>query len=569
VATSNLDIAAAFEEIADLLEIEGENPFRVRAYRNAARTLRGMRDQAADLLARGDDLSRLPGIGTDLAAKIRDLVETGSTPLLDRLHKQFPPSLVEMLRLPGLGPKRVGALYHKLGIKTVAALQAAARSGKLAELPGFGPKLTAQIAGEAKTEVAPGRRFLLAEAATEAEPLVAMLAKVTGVKRVAIAGSYRRGRETVGDVDILVTAAAKSPVADRFVAYGRVERVLAHGPTRAAVVLRGGLQVDVRVVANESYGAALHYFTGAKAHNIAIRRLGQRRGLKINEYGVFEGETRVAGATEESVFKSVGLPFIPPELREDRGEIDAARAGQLPELVEAGDLRGDLYCHRPPGDGKGGLAALAAAARKAGLTYLAITEPAGGAGAKALATRAAAIERANAGLKGITLLKGIAVEIGEDGRLDAPAEALGAFDLVIGAVRRGFELPPARQLDRLKRAIASPRFTILAHPTGRLIGTREPLAIDMGKLVDAARDRGCFLELDARPDRLDLPDVFCHAAKAAGVLVAISSHAREPRDFACLRYGVLQARRGWLSKADVLNGRPLAQLKPLLARTMS
>lgn len=570
----NADIAVVFEEIADLLEIEGENPFRIRAYRNAGRILRGLRDEAADMLAAGRDLSELPGIGTDLAAKIRDLVQTGSTDLLDRLHKRLPPSLSELLRIPGLGPKRVAALYRKLKITTPAELQAAARAGKLAKLEGFGPKIVEKITAAAETRAATPQRLTLAAATAEADPLVAMLEKVPGVKRVAIAGSYRRGRETVGDLDILATAAAKSPVMDRFTGYERVQEVLSHGSTRSSVVLRGGLQVDLRVVSDDEYGAAMHYFTGSKAHNIAVRRLGQQRGLKINEYGVFKGERRVAGATEESVFAAVGLSFIPPELREDRGEIDAARKSRLPALVELGDLRGDLHIHSSASDGHATLAEMAEAARARGLSYLAVTEHsrrlgiAHGLDAKRLGRQLDEIDKLNARLKGITLLKGIEVDILEDGSLDLPDSVLTRLDLVVGAIHSHFDLPEARQTKRILKAFERPHFTILAHPSGRLLGQRESCRIDMAKVIAAARQRPCYLELNAQPERLDLIDIFCQAAKAEGVLVAINSDAHRPEDFDSLRFGVLQARRGWLEKDDVLNTRSLVKLRPLLARTM-
>ena len=570
----NADIAVVFEEIADLLEIEGENPFRIRAYRNAARVLRGLRDEAADMLAAGRDLSELPGIGTDLAGKITDLVRTGTTGLLDRLHKELPPSLAELLRIPGLGPKRVATLYRKLKVTTPAQLQAAARAGKLARLAGFGPKIVEKITTAAETKTAQPQRLTLAAAMAEADPLVAMLQKAPGVKQVTLAGSYRRGRETVGDLDILATAAAKSPVMDRFVAYERVQDVLSHGETRSSVVLRGGLQVDLRVVADDEYGAALHYFTGSKAHNIAIRRLGQQRGLKINEYGVFKGERRVAGATEESVFAAVELPFIPPELREDRGEIDAARKGRLPALVDLGDLRGDLHIHTAASDGHATLAEMAEAARARGLSYLAVTEHsrrlgiAHGLDAKRLGRQLDEIDTLNARLKGITLLKGIEVDILENGSLDLPDSVLARLDLVVGAIHSHFDLPEAKQTRRILKAFERPYFTILAHPGGRLLGQREACRIDMAKVIATAGKRPCYLELNAQPDRLDLIDIYCQAAKGEGVLVAINSDAHAPDGFDSLRFGVLQARRGWLEKDDVLNTRSLAKLRPLLARTM-
>ncbi|MFZ5790204.1 MAG: DNA polymerase/3'-5' exonuclease PolX [Pseudomonadota bacterium] len=570
----NDEIAALFDEIADLLEIESANPFRVRAYRQAARTLRGLDRPAADLLAEGRDLTELPGIGEDLAGKIAEIVETGHSAMLDRLHGERPAGLVELLRVPGIGPKRAKLLHDKLGIASLAGLERAAAAGKLEGLPGFGAKSIAGIAGAAKKETVKPRRLLLAAATPEAEALVKHLEGAAGLGRCVVAGSYRRARETVGDLDILATARDSAPVIERFVAYDRVAKVLAKGPTRATVVLASGLQVDLRVVPTESYGAALVYFTGSKAHNIAIRKIAQARGLKINEYGVFKGDRAVAGESEESVYRAVGLRFIPPELREDQGEVEAARKGPLPTLVELGDLKGDLHCHSKASDGQATIAEMAEAARRHGLSYLAVTEHsrrlgiAHGLDARRLGRQIDEIDRLNEKLKGVRLLKGIEVDILENGELDLPDTILKQLDLVIGAVHGAFNLPPEKQTARLLRAMEHPHFSILAHPEGRLLGSREAMRFDMARVIEQARQRGCFLELNAQPERLDLTEVYARAAKEAGVLVAIGSDAHRPSDFANLRFGVGQARRGWLEPANVLNTRPLAELKRLLAATM-
>lgn len=570
----NADIALIFEEIADRLEIQGANPFRIRAYRNAARTLAELPQEARVLLARGEDLTRLPGIGADLAAKIREIVETGRCSLLERLRRELPPAVTELLHIPGLGPKRVKALYHDLEVETVEQLYRAARDGRIRALPGFGEKTELNILQAVEAHVSKTRRFKLAVAAQYADTLTAFLKAVPGVKRVTVAGSFRRMRETVGDLDILVTAAEDSPVMQRFTAFEDVAEVLSAGGKRASVVLKSGLQVDVRVVAEASYGAALCYFTGSKAHNIAIRRIAQKLGLKVNEYGVFRGETRIAGEDEASVYRSVGLPFIPPELREDRGEIEAARAGRLPKLVEFSDLRGDLHAHTKATDGHDSLRDMALAAKALGLEYLAITEHsrrltvAHGLDPQRLLRQCDEIERLNQELEGITLLKGIEVDILEDGSLDLPDEVLGRLDLVIGAVHSKFHLSRAKQTERILRAMDHPHFTILAHPSGRLIDEREPYDVDMLRIIRHAKNRGCFLELNAHPERLDLLDSHCLTAREEGVLVSINSDAHSRFDFANLRYGVGQARRGWLEKDDVLNTRPLAELKRLLGRTM-
>jgi DNA polymerase (family 10) len=571
----NADIAAVFEEIADLLEIEGANPFRVRAYRNAAREMEALGVSAAEMVAKGDDLTELPGIGQDLAAKIREIVETGKCKALDKLHLEMPPTITELLKIPGLGPKRVRALYEHLKVKTVEQLAKAAKAGKIHELEGFGPKTEQAIVEALAAHVTEAKRMKLAIAAQYAEPLSEYIAKLPGVKEVILAGSYRRARETVGDIDLLATAKDSAKVMDGFVRYEEVKDVLAQGETRATVMLKSGLQVDLRVVEPECYGAALQYFTGSKSHNIEIRRLAQEHGLKVSEYGVFKGDKRVAGDTEESVYKAVGLPWIAPELRENHGEIEAARAGKLPKLIEPGDLKGDLHVHTRATDGHNTLREMAEAARAAGLDYVAITEHsrrltvAHGLDPQRLRRQMAEIDKLNAELKGITILKGIEVDILENGQLDLPDEVLAECDIVVGAVHSKFNLPRAKQTNRILRAMDQPSFSILAHPTGRLIDTREPYDIDMLKIVRHARERGCFLELNAHPERLDLLDIHCQLAREEGVLVAISSDAHDVRGYANLKYGIGQARRGWLTKEDVLNTRPLKLLRPLLKRTIS
>lgn len=567
----NNQIADLFDEIADLLDLQQANPFRIRAYRNAARLLRGLQREVADMLAKGEDLDALPGIGADLAGKIQDVVETGGTELLYRLRRELPHGLVELLRVPDLGPKRARLLHDLLHIASLAGLRAAARAGKLEKIKGLGAKLQATIL--AATEAPPQeKRILRWRARPAVDSLLAHLKAGPGVKQVAAAGSYRRARETVGDIDIVATAADGAKVIAHFVAHEDVAKVLAQGGTRATVLLRDGLQVDLRVVAEESYGAAMVYFTGSKAHNIAIRRLAQQRKLKINEYGVFRGTKRVAGTTEDSVYKALGLPFIAPELREDRGEIAAAH--RLPDLVERRDLKGDLHSHTKASDGQNSLEEMVAAARAAGLRYLAITEHsqrltvAHGRDRRRLARQGTQIDALNAKLRDFRILKGIEVDILEDGTLDLPDAALAELDLVVAAIHSHFNLTPEKQTARLLRAMERPYFTILAHPTSRLIGEREGCRFDMERIIKAAAERGCFLELNAQPERVDLSDIHCQAARAAGVLVSIGSDAHRPADFDFLAYGIGQARRGWLAAEDVLNTRPLSRLLPLLKRTM-
>lgn len=570
----NAEVATAFEEMADLLEIEGANPFRVRAYRFAARTLRDLPAEVGEMVAKGEDLTSLPGIGDDLAGKIKEILATGTAAALEAQRKRVPATLTELLRIPGLGPKRVKTLAHELKVRSLSELQTAAQAGRVRTLAGFGEKTEQHILDALATRLAEAPRVQRAVAIPSAEALVAYLEQSSGVSRVIAAGSYRRGLETIGDLDILVTAPAGHTVMDRFVAYQEVRDVLAHGATKSSVRLQSGLQVDLRVVPQESYGAALLYFTGSKAHNVVLRQLAQQRGLKLNEYGVFRGDKPVAGETEESVYASLGLPWIPPELREGRGEIDAAKAGRLPHLVDLQDLKGDLHAHTRATDGRNSLPEMAEAARLRGLRYFAITDHsrrltmAKGLDSTRLLQQMEDIDQLNATLSGITILKGIEVDILEDGSLDLPDEVLGRLDLVVGAVHSRFNLSNRRQTERIMKAMDHPHFSILAHPSGRLIGRREPYDVDMLGIIRKARERRCFLEINAHPERLDLTDIHCRMAKDEGVLLAVNTDAHSMLDLENARFGVGQARRGWLEKSDVLNTRSYAELRKLLKPTM-
>jgi len=570
----NVEIADLFDEIADVLDIEGANPFRVRAYRNAARVLRAYGTEMAELVEKGADLDKVPSIGADLAARIEELVKTGKSPALEKIRKGVPAIALELLKFPGIGPKRARALTEELDIHTIEQLHRAALDHRVRALPGFGAKAEEGIlASLAKAKKEP-QRVKLATAASYADVLTAYLKRAPGIDQVVVAGSFRRGMETVGDLDILATAKNGRAIIEHFTRFDQIGKVLAAGTTRATVVLRSGLQVDLRVVEDKSYGAALYYFTGSKAHNIAVRLIAQKKGLKINEYGVFRGEKQIAGETELSVFKAVGLPFIPPELRENRGEIEAARKGALPKLVDFDDLKGDLHVHSTYTDGQNTIREMAEAAREAGLSYIAITDHSRrlrmvhGLDPKRLHEEMDEIETLREKNLGIDILKGIECDILEDGKLDLPDDVLGRLDLVIGAVHSKFNLSRTEQTERIVRGMDHPHFTILAHPSGRLMGTREPYDVDMSRIIRAAAERKCFLELNADPDRLDLKDVYCREAKDAGVLIAIGSDSHRTLGFANLKLGVLQARRGWLEKADILNTRPIAALRKLIKRTM-
>lgn len=572
----NAEIARIFNQVADLLEIGDGNPFRVRAYRRAARTVEDQSQSLAAMIADEQDLSELPGIGEDLAGKIAEIVATGSLKLLAGLEAETPGALTELLEIAQLGPKRVGSLYRELGIEDLADLEEAARDGRIRDLEGFGEILEKKMLEDLERHKQSRGRIKLAEAEQVALPLQQFLQQVEGVERVTLAGSYRRRRETVGDLDILVTCGGGSPVMERFTGYEDVAEVLARGSTKASVRLRGGLQVDLRVVPAASYGAALYYFTGSREHNVAVRRIAAARGLRINEYGVFrsadaEGEP-LPGADEAEIFAAVDLPCIPPELREDRGEIEAARQGRLPELIELDEIHGDLHAHTRATDGRNSLREMVEAARGRGYSYLAITEHsravtvAKGFDPRRLHRQIEEIERLTDEFSGFRILKGIEVDILEDGSLDLPDEVLARLDLTVCSIHSKFGLSAEKQTERIIRAMDNPHFKILGHPTGRLIGERAPYRVDMEKIVRAAAERGCCLELNAHPDRLDLDDRHCRLAREAGVKVAISTDAHSDQGLANMRYGVFQARRGWLGKDDVLNTRKTAELLKLLQR---
>ncbi len=568
----NADVASLFAQIADLLEIRGDNPFRVRAYRNAARTVEEWPQSLSEILSRTGSLPRMPGIGADLDGKIREILTTGHLSTLDTLREAFPPHLTDLLEIPGLGPRKVKTFYEELGIHDVAGLSRALRDHRIAALPGFGAKSEERIAKSVASRLAKVRRYRLADAARQALPLLDALRSVRGVRDAVVAGSFRRMRETVGDLDFLVTSEDPGPVVERLVGYGEVDRVLASGPTKASVVLRTGLQVDLRVLPQISFGAALVYFTGSKPHNIALRRLAQEKGLKINEYGVFRGKERIAGSSEESVYRALGLAPIPPELREDRGEIQAAARGPLPELVALSDLRGDLHA-RAPGTGViNGVAGLARAARDRGFAYLAISGSGGKPSGRGrpdpdrLLAKKKDLDPIQARIPDVALLLALEVEIRADGSLGLPDEALSDFDLVVGAVEDHFDLSREAQTARVLRALEHPRLNILAHPTGRLLGEREPADLDMLRILRKAREHQVALEIDARPDRLDLPDLYCRMARDEGVLLAPSALAKNPEDFENLAFGVGQARRGWTTKKDVLTTRPLEEVRRFLEK---
>ena len=569
----NIQIAKTFEEVADLLEIQGANPFRVRAYRTAARTI-GTLGAPVETMLKNDAhaLEELPGIGADLAGKICRMCRTGELPLLTQLARKTPESLVAMLRIPGVGPKRAELIYKKLHVKTLAQLEKAARAGRLSELRGMGKTIEQSILRGIDQDKAHVGRVPLADAEAYVRPLVERLRAAPGVEELEVAGSLRRRSETVGDVDILVASSQAPAVAEAFLGYDDVRQVLARGETKCSVALRSGLQVDLRIVPRSSYGAALHYFTGSKPHNIAVRLLGVKRHLKINEYGIFRGSRQIGGRTEHEVFEAVGLPWIPPELRENHGEIEAAREGRLPTLVELADIRGDLQMHTDATDGKDTLAGMVAACAARGYEYIAVTDHtkavrvAGGLTKSGFHRQSRAIDAIRRRVSKPVVLKGAEVDILDDGSLDLDDETLAEFDIVIVSVHSRFDMPKAEMTRRIVRALQHPRVHILGHPTGRLIGKREPYPLEMPDIIKAARDYGVMLEINAQPDRLDLNDLHVQMAREAGVRLVINTDAHRIQELECMRYGVDQARRGWCEAKDVANTYSLRAFRKLLEK---
>ncbi|MDX1624785.1 MAG: DNA polymerase/3'-5' exonuclease PolX [Gemmatimonadota bacterium] len=581
----NVEIAATLNEIADLLEIEGANPFRIRAYRNAARTVANLTRPIPVMVAEGEDLTGLPGVGKDISGYIEELVETGRLTLMDEIAERIPRGLGELVKLDGVGPKKAKRLHEELGIASVAELEAALDAGEVAPLKGFGAKTVERMRRAIAEHREHGERVKLSDADSLIRPLLEHVRRGPGIEEVEVAGSYRRRRETVGDVDLLAVCEEAAPAMEHFTAFDAIARVESAGETRASVILRSGLQVDLRILPRRSYGAALHYFTGSKAHNVAVRKLGVERGLRISEYGVFrvpegapeeetgpeEGE-RIGGATEEEVFDAVGLPWIVPELREDRGEIEAAREGRLPELIEVDDIRGDLQMHSTWSDGKDPIEAMARACRDRGYAYMAITDHsqrvtvAGGLDAARLEEQWEEIDEVRERMEGIEILRGLEVDILRDGSLDLDDAHLDGLDVVVVSVHSYMNLPKAEMTERVIAGISHPAVDVLAHPTGRILNRRHPYEIDVEAVLHAAAERDVAVELNAQPDRLDLNDVQVRRAKELGVKVAIDTDAHSVAGLRYVEYGVEQARRGWLEAGDVLNAMSADELRAWLDR---
>lgn len=570
----NKEISRLLKETADLLDIRGSNEFRVRAYRNAARRVESLPRPAAELVGEGEDLSKYDGIGGSLSEKIEEIVETGELSQLKELKEELPEGVLELLKIPELGPRRAGQLYEELGIDGIASLEAAIEEGKLPELEGFGQKLTDSLhkrVEEAK-EHQGEEKMLLSEAEEIAGELVSYLEECPELERIEVAGSYRRRKELVGDLDILVISSRPEKIMERFTSYDLVEEIISQGETRSSVQLRGGKQVDLRLLSPESYGAALIYFTGSKEHNVALRSLAQSQGYKVSEYAVFEDDERKAGREEDEVYALLGLEWIPPELRENRGEIEAAEKGQLPELIEESDIKGDLHAHTDWSDGSATLSDMARAARERGYEYLAITDHspgltvANGLSEDRLARQIDEIGELNESFDDFHLLASMEVNINLDGSLDMSDELLSRLDLVVCSIHSEMGRGRDEQTERILRAMDNPHCTIIGHPRGRRLGERPGYELDLPRIVEAAVEKKVALEINAQPERLDLSDALVRKAVEGGAKIAVSTDAHAPEQLAYMRYGVGQARRGWLSAQDVLNTRGYDALLELIKR---
>jgi DNA polymerase (family 10) len=568
---TNAQIASIFGEIADLLELKGENPFRVRAYRRAAMNVEGT---PKDLSSLGEDeLTAIPGIGKDLAGKIRQFSETGRIDLHEELKKEIPAGLLAILRVPGVGPKTAKVLYDKRNVKSLEELEALARGKKLAGIPGIQQKTEENILKGIELLKKGRERFPLGKVLPLARNIVELLRESVPRGKFEVAGSIRRWKETVKDMDVLGAGKNPEEIASAFVRLPAVKEVLERGTTKCTILTQEGIQVDLRVVDEGSFGAALQYFTGSKAHNIKLREMASRRGWKINEYGLFResDEKRIAGRDEEGIYSALGLPWIAPELREDTGEIEAAMEGKLPELLALADIRGDLHAHTKWSDGSHDLDGLVAAARERGYRYIAVTDHSKGLGVahgldgKRVAEQMAQIDAANRKLPDFRILKGIEVDIRGDGSLDLPDEVLAGLDIVVASIHSGFKQGREQITSRLLSAVRNPFVSVIAHPTGRLIGEREPYDADMEAIFREAARRGVAMEINAYPLRLDLSDQHARMAKRYGIPLVVSTDTHIAANLDFMEYGVGIARRGWIEKGDVLNTLGAAALLKRLA----
>ena len=567
--SKNSEIAEIFGHISDMLNVLSENPFKVRAYRNAAENILELGEDIEDVAAR-DELTEIPGVGKDLAEKIDAYIKTGKIKEYEKLKEKVPLDLVDLLHIQGLGPKTLSLLFKELNVRNLAGLEKALGGEEILKFKGMGKKKIDDIKRGVEIFRESKERTLLGVAVPLAEGVVSAIAKIPGTEGTILAGSIRRMRETVRDMDILTISDNTEAVVDAFTGMNFVKDVLASGSTKGSVILKEGMQADLRVVGPESYGAALLYFTGSKAHNVKLRTLATKKGLKINEYGVYKGEKRIAGETEKEMYKTLGLPYIPPELREDRGEIEAAFEGKLPDLIEQGDIRGDLHTHTKWSDGRATIEEMAESAHRLGYEYIAITDHspsqtiANGLSIERLRAKQKELESAAKKNKNIKVLMGTEVDIKSDGTLDYPDNVLKELDVVIASVHSGFKMDRVTMTNRIIRAVKNPYVHAIGHPTGRLLGERDPYDVDIDLVIEAALEYGKALEVNGSYPRLDLNDLNARKAVDAGVKIIISTDAHSTDQLLFMKYGVGTARRGWVRKKDVLNALPYKEMKERL-----
>ena len=566
------DVIRILEEIGVLLELKGESPFKSIAYANAARRLESLEEDLEALVRRGG-LTSIKGIGEALSRKITELVTTGRLEYYEKLKASVPPGHLEMLRIPGLGPKKIRALHEKLSIETLGELEYACMENRLVELPGFGARTQEKILAGIEHLKRYRERRLCSEALAAAEPLLAKLQGHPGVVEASMAGSLRRGNETVKDIDLVAAANDPEALSSWFASQPDVESVIARGGTKVSVSLKAGINADLRIVSPREYPFALHHFTGSKEHNVAMRGRAKQLGIKMNEYGLFRDDALLTCRSEQEVFAALGLAWVPPELRENTGELEAAETGVMPSLVEMKDIRGIFHIHTTASDGASTLEALVAAAKRMGLEYIGITDHsesafyAGGLTPEDVRKQHRAIDALNRRDPAFRIFKGIEADILPDGRLDYDEATLGSFDFVIAAVHSHFGMSGEEMTRRILRALENRRTTILAHPTGRLLLAREPYALDLERIIDAAAALGKVIELNANPHRLDLDWRHCKYAKRQGARIAVNPDAHHVEGLADMRYGLSIARKGWLEAPDIINCMGLEEMTTFLEKS--
>ncbi len=566
----NAQIADIFDNIADLLDLQDENQFRIRSYRNAARTVRDLPQRIEDLIEQGEDLSELPNVGKGTAEKIHEIIETGTCKRYEDAKEAIPQEVTRLMDIPQVGARKAMQFYKELNVKSLDDLKKACKQHKVRDLEGMGAKTEENILKGIEQIKSTSQRVRLNTASQYVQAVSKLLEGIDGIERWEVAGSYRRGKETVGDLDFIIQAKDRKHVGEEIKEFREVEEIIGHGEEKLSVRLGNALQVDFRFFENENFGAALHYFTGSKAHNIHVRQIAQDRDWKLNEYGLFKDDRRLAGKTEESIFHRLDLVWIPPEMREDRGEIQAAQEDNLPDLIEMDQIHGDLHCHTNETDGYDTLETMVEAAQERGYEYMAITEHskavsvARGLDEKRLEKHAKKIRKLNDSLDGFWLMTGIEVDIMKNGDLDLDTKALKELDWVVASVHSYFDLDKKHMTDRLLKAIDSGVVHCLGHPFGRQIGQRKMIEFDVDRVFQACRDRGVFLEINAHPSRLDVPDDYCKYGKDQGVDFAICTDAHRTSDLDFIRFGVGVARRGWLEKKNILNTNTLRSLRKRL-----